>query len=73
MTPIQQLIRVAERNTEIETGMWVTQNLRNLLEREKKSFSTFWEMSKDGKSFEECYESLMNEKYENNLQDSIRD
>jgi hypothetical protein len=73
MTPIQQLIRVAERNTEIETGMWVTQNLRNLLEREKKSFYTFWKMSKEGKSFEECYETLMNEKYENDKQDSIRD
>ncbi len=65
MTPIQQLIRVAQRNTEREMGMWIYQNLQTLSEREKNSYLKLWEMCLRGKTFTEAYEILMKEEYEN--------
>lgn len=66
MTPIQQLIRVSQRNTEIETGMWISQNIQNLVEREREYIHKIWKMSQEGIPFEECYHSITTEPYELN-------
>lgn len=71
MTPIQQLIRVAQRNTERETGMWIYENLQTLSEREKNSYLKLWEMCLRGKTFIEAYEILIKEEYENEEKKSM--
>ena len=64
MTPIGQILRVSERNTEKETGMWLLQNRQFLQEREKEAFMKLWDMCVRGKSFTEAYESLLNAPFE---------
>lgn len=67
MTPIGQLVRVAQRNTEKETGMWITQNTSFLIQKEKDFFHQMWEMSQRGVSFEEAYNELSSSPHENDV------
>ena len=67
MTPIEQLVRVAQRNTEKETGMWITQNTSFLIQKEKDFFRQMWEMSQRGVSFEEAYNELSSSPHENDV------
>jgi len=67
MTPIQQLIRVATRNTPSETGMWVAENLSSLTQRERETLETVWNTAinsrETGVSFSDCYDGIINMKF----------
>jgi len=67
MTPIQQLIRVATRNTPTDTGMWVAENISSLTQRERETLEKVWNTAIDshntGVSFFECYDSIIQEKF----------
>jgi hypothetical protein len=67
MTPIQQLIKVATRNTPSETGMWVAENLNSLTQRERETLETVWNTAVKsivtGATFSECYDKIIHEEF----------
>ena len=67
MTPIQQLIKVATRNTPSETGMWVAENLSSLTQRERETLEKVWNTAiksiVTGATFSECYDKIIHEEF----------
>lgn len=67
MTPIQQLIRVATRNTPTDTGVWVAENIDCLTQRERETLEKVWNTaiaSRDtGVSFFDCYDQIIHEEF----------